>query len=66
MPEGKNFGFIECAQGRDYFFHREDFNGFWNDLLTDFRKGKAVLVEFTSEETAKGLRAKEVRRTDGL
>lgn len=66
LPEGKNFGFIDGGgdKKKDIFFHRDDFQGHWNDLLHDFRKGQVIEVEYESEQSMKGLRAKEVRRTD--
>jgi hypothetical protein len=34
----KNFGFI-LHKGNEYFFHRDDFVGHWDDLLKDFEIG---------------------------
>jgi cold shock CspA family protein len=62
LPEGKSFGFIE-SNDKDYFFHKDDFNGHWADLLKDFRSGKPILVEFEPTQSAKGLRAASVART---
>jgi len=31
IPEGKFFGFIRIGN-KDYFFHRDDFNGNWREL----------------------------------
>jgi cold shock CspA family protein len=61
LPEGKNFGFIQCESDKDYFFHRDDFNGHWNDLLSDFRRGQVIMVEFEPAESVKGLRASQVK-----
>lgn len=59
----KNFGFI--FHGRDeYFFHRADFKGHWDDLLHDFGLGKRIKVQFLAQKTIKGLRAYEVSRLD--
>lgn len=64
LPEGKNFGFIQGDGKKDYFFHRDDFKGFWNDLLKDFRSGQSIEVEFEPSESVKGLRAANVSRLD--
>jgi cold shock CspA family protein len=60
----KKFGFISDAQGTDYFFHKEDFNGFWDDLVKDFRDHHKIEVEFDKEKTERGMRASNVKRTD--
>lgn len=62
LPEGKNFGFID-SRNKDYFFHREDFDGHWDDLIKDFRSGKEIEVEFEEAHSPKGLRASSVKRT---
>jgi len=65
IPEGKFFGFITgTRKNQDYFFHRDDFNGFWEDLVRDVKVGIPIWVEFETEESLKGLRAKNVRRMD--
>ncbi len=61
LPENKPFGFIKGPEG-EYFFHREDFNGFWADLQTDFRNKQTITVEFKKVESLKGLRASDVKR----
>ena len=33
IPEGKFFGFVRIGS-KDYFFHREDFNGDWRELIS--------------------------------
>ncbi len=60
----KKYGFITTAQ-MDYFFHKDDFDGHWNDLDKDFSRGKVIEVEFEPVRSEKGLRASEVRRLDG-
>lgn len=64
----KNFGFIRTESGADYFFHKDDFNGFWNDLLNDFEDAEKhkekIYVTFEPGKGEKGPRASEVTRTD--
>lgn len=62
---GKNFGFIKGEDGREYFFHKQDFNGFFDDLAND-AEGHKIPVEFQIGESAigKGPRARDVVRTD--
>ena len=59
----RNFGFIRCS-GVEYFFHRDDFTGFWPDLVEDINAKAKVEVEFESQDSPKGPRAINVRRTD--
>jgi cold shock CspA family protein len=36
IPEGKMFGFIKVeGEKNDYFFHKDDFSGHWQDLVHD-------------------------------
>jgi cold shock CspA family protein len=60
----KQYGFIRAEDGKEYFFHKEDFNGFWNDLALDVENGRTVNVTFESIPSDKGPRAGEVTRTD--
>lgn len=62
---GKGFGFIHATDGKEYFFHRSDFNGFFEDLETDVTNKHAVQVSFESVFSDKGPRAANVTRTDG-
>lgn len=62
MPR-RLFGFIHATDGKDYFFHRDDYKGFWDDLVADDSKGN-VEVQFDVVESTKGLRAGNVSRTD--
>lgn len=59
----RHFGFIKAD--KDYFFHHDDFHGHWNDLYKDWQNGEDIELEFDvdNERTAKGPRAKNVRRT---
>lgn len=62
LPD-KGFGFIR-ANGKDYFFHKEDFQGFFQDLVNDYNDNKSIEVEFEPEHPKKGPRARNVVRTD--
>ncbi len=60
------FGFILTSDNKEYFFHKENFSGHWDDLLRDFADksfGK-IKVTFEHEDSPKGPRAADVRRTD--
>lgn len=60
------FGFISASNNGEYFFHKQDFSGHWDDLVVDFNNkdfGK-IKVTFEVEESPKGPRASNVRRTD--
>lgn len=56
------FGFI--SSDREYFFHKADFNGHWEDLIADYEGGMSIEVEFDTVESKKGWRASNVRRLD--
>jgi cold shock CspA family protein len=64
LPD-KNFGFIK-AMGKEFFFHRSDFNGHWEDLVSDFQRQnpQTIKVTFDEAESLKGPRAANVRRED--
>lgn len=59
----RGFGFIRAEDLKDYFFHRDDFTGFWQDLQEDVVKGH-VSVVFEVVQNPKGLRAANVKRED--
>lgn len=63
-PE-KSFGFIKGENGTDYFFHRSDVNGFFDDFGEDFARNVVVEVTFDVAPSTKGPRAANVTRTDG-
>lgn len=65
MPAEKFFGFIKAGNGKEYFFHRADYNGHWDDLRRefDFVKDK-INVEFDVVDSSKGPRAGNVRRIE--
>jgi cold shock CspA family protein len=56
----KNYGFIIGDDGKEYFFHRADFNGHWEDLYSDHRNNKKARVEFDVAQSTKGHRASNV------
>lgn len=59
----KAFGFIK-AGGSEYFFHKDDFSGHWDDLVTDWNNKDNIPVQFEVVQSSKGPRASKVRRTD--
>jgi len=61
----KGFGFIRGNDKIDYFFHRSEFEGFFDDLVTDTNAGQKVEVSFDPVPSAKGARAGAVKRLDG-
>lgn len=61
----KGFGFIAGEDGQDYFFHRSDLGGFFDDLVTDVGKGRKIKVQFDSVPSPKGARAGNITRVDG-
>ncbi len=66
IVEQKNFGFIRCGE-TEFFFHKSDFNGHWEDLVKDFKnkkRGQAIEVTFEEVYSQKGPRASGVSRTD--
>ena len=59
---GRQYGFIVVG-GKDYFFHKDDYDGDWDQLIEDHNKDNSnVEVEFTEAESRRGLRAQLVRR----
>lgn len=60
----KGYGFIAAKGLADHFFHADDFIGFWADLCKDYEEGMDIPVEFQSAKTDKGMRARNVKRTD--
>lgn len=64
LPD-RNFGFIKASNSAEYFFHREDYNGHWDDLKSDVRTlENSIEVTFDVVDSPKGPRAANVRRTD--
>lgn len=64
IMEDRNYGFILGEDRVEYFFHRDDFNGFFSDLIIDMNIKKRIEVTFMIVPSAKGPRAHEVTRTD--
>ncbi len=60
----KQFGFIRNEQGVEYFFHKDDFNGHWDDLVDDVTNQDKIPVTFEAKDTPKGPRAANVERLD--
>lgn len=63
LETSKGYGFIR-KNTTDYFFHRDDFIGHWEDLIIDYTSAKDIEVEFENIHTPKGPRAQNVRRLD--
>jgi cold shock CspA family protein len=61
----KGYGFIRENGGKEYFFHRSDFNGFFDDLVHDWEEKRTIHVTFEIVPSPKGLRAANVTREDG-
>ncbi len=60
----KNFGFIRYS-GVDYFFHRDDFDGHWGDLVNMFQNTRTKIeLDFEVAESNKGPRATRVHRAN--
>lgn len=59
----RNFGFIEDENGKEYFFHRDDYDGQFNELAEEMmRNGKRIQVRFDEVASPKGARAGNVSR----
>jgi hypothetical protein len=56
LPE-KRYGFVRVAR-TDYFFHKDDYEGNWNDLVAS---DKQVEVSCVIVESPKGTRVGDVR-----
>jgi len=58
----KNYGFILADNGQQYFFHREDLNGNWEQLCKDWEEfgPDKINVTFDARSTPKGPRAANV------
>lgn len=58
----RRFGFIRATNGAEYFFHKDDFNGFWSDLDPNDRN---IEVTFDIVASERGPRANNVRLIEG-
>ena len=65
VMKDRKFGFIRGRDNINYFFHKEDFNGHFDDLAADVMMKQNIEVEFIITESKRGPRAGEVRRLDG-
>jgi cold shock CspA family protein len=65
IMDEKRFGFIQGEDGKEYFFHSSEFQGYYDDLVEDVKKKQRVPVEFAVMASPKGPRAGNVIRTDG-
>lgn len=55
------YGFIRSnSDKQDYFFHKSDFDGNWDSLVSDFDHHVQIYLHFEPTQTDKGPRAKEV------
>ncbi len=66
IDKNGTYGFIRAENLGEYFFHRTDFIGHWDDMIADYRDtgyGK-IHVEFKIAESSKGPRAADVKRLD--
>jgi cold shock CspA family protein len=65
VVEQRMFGFIRGEDSNEYFFHRDDFNGHFQDLIEDMANKHSIDVTFTPNQSPKGLRASDITRVDG-
>lgn len=59
----RGFGFIKGDDGKEYFFHMDNFNGFFETLAKDLAK-ETIKVNFVIVPSQKGPRAEEVTRLE--
>lgn len=66
LKEQGNFGFIRAENNGEYFFHKSDFNGHWDDLVNDFKYPGfgQIPMSFEVVDSPKGPRANKVKRMD--
>lgn len=61
IVEDRAFGFIRTEQGHELFFHKDDYLGFWNDLVAKFNENpNSLTVQFNEVPGKKGARASNV------
>ena len=61
IPE-RYFGFITGNDGIEYFLHKRNFTGSWDQLIKDTVKDRIIDVVFDAETTPKGKRANNCGR----
>lgn len=64
IVKDKGYGFIAVTGGTEYFFHRSNFSGHYDDLVDDVNMHLQVPVEFEVVNSPRGPRAQNVSRTD--
>lgn len=64
VVESKGFCFVSTPGKEDHFLHKDEFNGYWQDLIDDFHRQKEIYIQFDSTTTSKGRRAVNASRTD--
>ncbi len=65
IVEKGSYGFIKTMEGTEYFFHKQDYLGHWDDLIEDKNRG-LVTVDFDVVKSPKGPRAANVQRTSEM
>lgn len=63
LVKDKGYAFVK-SDSKDYFLHRTEFSGHWDDLVTDVQAGKPVTIEFEEGKSPKGPRAINAKRSD--
>ena len=59
----KYYGFIRATDGKEYFFHKSDYMGNWDELMEDYKIPRTIIeMEFDIVSSPKGPRAANVRR----
>ena len=63
----KKYGFISGENGQEYFFHKEDILGSWDELASDFSQSGAgkIKVNFEPVKNPRGPRARNVTVFEG-
>ena len=63
MPPKKGFCFVVAPNGKEYFLHRSEFHGFWDDLELDFNNtDDSIEIQFDEAESPRGPRAANAKR----
>ncbi len=64
LKADKGFGFIRASDKKEYFFHKDDFQGNWDVLVKDFEGESKIDVMFEPKHGLKGPRAVEIARVE--